>query len=170
MGNKITKEPEVVKGVDLERYTGRWYEIASFPSFFQPKNSENTRATYTLNNDGTVHVLNETWNNGKRNSIEGSAYKANPNSDEAKLKVKFFVPPFLPIIPVLGNYWILYLDQDYQYALIGEPTRKYLWILCRQTHLDDEIYKKLVEKAKEEGYDDVTTKLRKTPQSDPPPE
>ncbi len=128
----------------------------------------NTRATYKLNKDGTVHVLNETWSGGKKVSIEGSAYKADPKSDEAKLKVKFYVPPFLPIVPVTGNYWVLYLDDDYQYALIGEPTRKYLWILCRQTHMDEEIYNMLVQKAKEEGYD--VSKLHKTPQSDPPPE
>ncbi|KAJ8753261.1 hypothetical protein K2173_017879 [Erythroxylum novogranatense] len=161
------KEMEVVKGIDLKRYTGRWYEIASFPSFFQPRNGVDTRATYNLNEDGTVHVLNETWSNGKRVSIEGSAYKADPKSDEAKFKVKFYVPPFLPIIPVVGNYWVLYLDDDYQNALIGEPTRKYLWILCRQTHLDEAIYNQLLEKAKEEGYD--VSKLHKTPQSDPPP-
>ncbi|THG06594.1 hypothetical protein TEA_013286 [Camellia sinensis var. sinensis] len=140
---------EVVKGVDLQRYMGRWYEIASFPSSFQPKNGINTRATYTLNEDGTVKVLNETWNDGKRGSIEGTAYKANPNSDEAKLKVKFYVPPFLPIIPVTGNYWVLYLDDDYHHALI-------------------EIYNQLVEKAKEEGYD--VSKLHKTQHTNPPPE
>eukprot|EP00258_Populus_trichocarpa_P013787 XP_002325147.3 temperature-induced lipocalin-1 isoform X1 [Populus trichocarpa] len=162
------KEMEVVKGVDLKRYMGRWYEIASFPSRFQPKNGVNTRATYTLNEDGTVHVLNETWNDGKRGYIEGSAYKADPNSDEAKLKVKFYVPPFLPIIPVVGDYWVLSLDEDYQYALIGQASRKYLWILCRKTHMEDEIYNQLVEKAKEEGYD--VEKLHKTPQTDPPPE
>ncbi|KAH7843593.1 hypothetical protein Vadar_018564 [Vaccinium darrowii] len=76
----------------------------------------------------TVTVLNETWSDGKRGSIEGTAYKADPNSDEAKLKVKFYVPPFLPIIPVVGDYWVLYLDSDYQYALIGQPSRKYLWV------------------------------------------
>lgn len=122
------KEMEVVKGIDLERYMGRWYEIASFPSRFQPKDGVNTRATYTLKPDGTVNVLNETWSGGKRSYIEGSAYKADPNSDEAKLKVKFYVPPFLPIIPVVGDYWVLYLDSDYQYALIGQPSRKYLWV------------------------------------------
>ena len=163
------KEMEVVKGVDLERYMGRWYEIASFPSRFQPKNGINTRATYTLNSDGTtVRVLNETWSDGKRGFIEGVAYKANPSSDEAKLKVKFYVPPFLPIIPIVGDYWVLYLDDDYQYALIGQPSRNYLWILCRQTHLDEEIYNQLVEKAKGEGYD--VSKLKKTTQTDPPPE
>ncbi|GAB2300232.1 hypothetical protein Dimus_034270 [Dionaea muscipula] len=122
-------EMQVVKGLDLGRYMGRWYEIASFPSFFQPRDGVDTRATYTLNEDGTtVHVLNETWSGGKRSSIEGTAYKANPNSDEAKLKVKFYVPPFLPLIPVVGDYWVLYIDDDYQVALIGQPSRKYLWV------------------------------------------
>ncbi|KAK6944383.1 Lipocalin/cytosolic fatty-acid binding domain [Dillenia turbinata] len=142
--------------------------IISINIKFQPKNGENTRATYTLKEDGTVHVLNETWSDGKRGSIDGTAYKADPNSDEAKFKVKFYVPPFLPIIPVVGNYWVLFIDDDYQYALIGEPSRKYLWILCRQTHLDEEIYNQLVQRAKDEGYD--VSKLHKTPQSDPPPE
>ncbi|KAG5569419.1 hypothetical protein H5410_059185 [Solanum commersonii] len=124
-----TKVMEVVKNLDLKRYMGRWYEIASFPSRFQPKDGVDTRATYTLNSDGTVHVLNETWSNGKRGFIEGTAYKADPNSDEAKLKVRFYVPPFLPIIPVTGDYWVLYIDEDYQYALIGQPSRRYLWLL-----------------------------------------
>lgn len=126
--SKARKVPDVVRGLDLERYMGRWYEIASLPSFFVPSNGENTRATYTLNEDVTVHVLNETWSSGKRDSIEGTAYKADPNSDEAKLKVKFYVPPFLPIIPVTGDYWVLFIDEDYQYVLVGEPRRKYLWV------------------------------------------
>lgn len=159
---------EVVKGVELQRYMGRWYEIASCPSRFQPKNGINTRATYTLNADGTVNVLNETWTDGKRGYIEGSAYKADPSSDEAKLKVKFYVPPFLPIIPVVGDYWILFLDQDYTHALIGEPSRKSLWILCRENHLDEDIYNQLLEKATEQGYD--VKKLHKTTHTNPPPE
>lgn len=162
------KEMEVVKNLDLKRYMGRWYEIACFPSRFQPSDGVNTRATYTLNEDGTVKVLNETWSGGKRSYIEGFAYKANPNSDEAKLKVKFYVPPFLPIIPVTGDYWVLFIDDAYHYALIGQPSRNYLWILCRSPHLDDEIYNQLAEKAKGEGYD--VSKLHKTPQSDSPPE
>ncbi|KAJ3679542.1 hypothetical protein LUZ60_017553 [Juncus effusus] len=163
------KEMSVVKGLDIPKYMGRWYEIASVQSFFQPKDGQDTRATYTLNSDGaTVHVLNETWSKGKRDSIEGTAYKADANSDEAKLKVKFYVPPFLPIFPVVGNYWVLFVDEEYQYALVGEPARKFLWILCRQPHMDDEIYNQLLERAKEEGYD--VAKLHKTPQNDPPPE
>jgi apolipoprotein D and lipocalin family protein len=82
-----TKEVTAVRGLDLNRYIGRWYEIACFPSQFQPKNGANTRATYTLNPDGTVKVLNETWIDGKRGYIEGTAYKADVKSYEAKLKV-----------------------------------------------------------------------------------
>lgn len=120
------KEMQVVSNLDTERYMGRWYEIASFPSRFQPKNGKDTRATYTLNSDGTVHVLNETWTDGKRGFIEGSAYKADPSSNEAKLKVKFYVPPFLPIFPITGDYWVLYTD--YEYAIVGQPSRRYLWV------------------------------------------
>jgi len=119
----------VVRGLDVARYMGRWYEIASFPSFFQPRDGRDTRATYRLLEDGaTVHVLNETWSKGKRDYIEGTAYKADASSDEAKLKVKFYLPPFLPIIPVVGDYWVLYVDGDYQYALVGEPRRKTHWV------------------------------------------
>ncbi|CAF2121139.1 hypothetical protein BRARA_C01156 [Brassica rapa] len=162
------KEMEVVKGLDLERYMGRWYEIASFPSRFQPKNGADTRATYTLNPDGTVKVLNETWDGGKRGFIQGSAFKTDPKSDEAKFKVRFYVPPFLPIIPVTGDYWVLYIDPEYQHAVIGQPSRSYLWILSRTAHVEEETYKQLVEKAVEQGYD--VSKLHKTAQSDTPPE
>ncbi|XP_011622146.1 temperature-induced lipocalin-1 [Amborella trichopoda] len=161
------KKIEVVRGIDLQTYMGRWYEIASFPSRFQPKTGINTRATYTLKEDGTVNVLNETWLDGKRSYIEGSAYKADPKSDEAKLKVKFYVPPFLPVIPVTGDYWVMYLDEDYQYALIGQPSRRYLWILCRQNQMDEEVYNQLLDKAKEQGYD--ISKLKRSTHSDPPP-
>jgi len=119
----------VVRNLDLERYAGRWYEIACFPSTFQPKTGTNTRATYTLAPDGTVKVLNETWTDGgRRGHIEGTAWRADPASDEAKLRVRFYVPPFLPVIPVTGDYWVLHVDAGYKYALVGQPSRKYLWV------------------------------------------
>ncbi|MED6180850.1 hypothetical protein PIB30_013933 [Stylosanthes scabra] len=157
----------VVKNLDIKRYMGRWYQIASFPTLFQPKNAVDTRATYSLNDNGTVNVLNEDWVDGKRQFIQGIAYKADPNSDEAKLKVKFYIPPSIPIFPVIGDYWVLYVDQDYQNAVVGGPTKLFLWILSRKSHIDDATYNDLVEKAKDEGYD--VTKLLKTPQSETPP-
>ncbi|KAF8012558.1 hypothetical protein BT93_I0656 [Corymbia citriodora subsp. variegata] len=166
--HQLDNVPTVVKGLDLERYVGRWYEIASLPTFFMPKDGTDTRATYALNKNGTVDVLNETWVNGKRNSIKGIAYKDDPNSDEAKLKLKFYVPPEFPIFPIVGDYWVLYLDADYQYSIVGGPSRKSLFILSRKSHVDDETYKQLVQKAVDEGYD--VSNLRKTPQSDTPPQ
>ncbi|XP_047311960.1 temperature-induced lipocalin-1-like [Impatiens glandulifera] len=160
---------EVMKGVDLKKYMGLWYEIARIKSKFQPKDGVNTRTIYTLRKDGeTMNVLNETWTpNGKRGSIEGIAYKSDPKSVEAKLKIKFMVPPFMPVFPVFGDYWILHLDDNYHYALIGQPSRNSLWILCRENRLDEEIYKMLVKKAADEGYD--TRKVCKTYHTEPPP-
>ncbi|KAI3874787.1 hypothetical protein MKW98_019360 [Papaver atlanticum] len=136
------KEMEVVKDLDIKRYMGIWYEIASFPSRFQPKNGVNTRATYTLQEDGkTVTVLNETWTDGKRGFIQGTAYAADPSSNEAQLKVKFYVPPFLPIIPVVGDYWVLSIDPDnftLQKQSITEPDLQDLHVdvnLCNKRSL-----------------------------------
>ena len=122
------KDLHVVQNVDLARYAGRWYEIASMPSTFQPKTGTNSRATYTLKEDQTIDVLNETWVDGKRSYISGSAYKADPASPDAKLKVRFVVPPFFPVFPVTGDYWVMKLDDNYQWALVGQPSRKFLWV------------------------------------------
>ncbi|CAM6095934.1 unnamed protein product [Calypogeia fissa] len=154
---------ETAKNVDLNKYAGSWYEIASMPSRFQPKSGTNSRATYTLNEDQTIHVLNETWVGGKRSGIEGKAWKVDPNSEDAKLKVQFWVPPFLPLVPVTGDYWVLALEEEnYSYALVGQPSKKYLWVLSRTTELSDEIYNQLMEKATSCGYD--VSLLKKTPQ------
>ena len=131
---------QVVKNLDIKRYKGRWYEIASFPSRFQPKDGMNTRATYTLNEDGTVNVLNETWTDGKRAYIEGSGSRTDPSSNNAKLKVKFHVPPFLPIIPVVGDYWVLDISDDYKFALVGQPSRQYLWACFYDSPLSKSLY------------------------------
>lgn len=118
----------VVQGVDLTRYQGRWYEIASIPTRFQPAKGTNSRATYALKEDQTVDVLNETWVKGKRSYIHGKAWKADPASPDAKLKVRFMVPPFLPVIPATGDYWVMKLDEHYQWALVGVPSRADLWV------------------------------------------
>ncbi|XP_039061975.1 temperature-induced lipocalin-1-like [Hibiscus syriacus] len=169
------KAMEVVKNLDIKRVSnrgrGRVFSYFGFIVIAAVEGVTRTllRPSQTLQNeDGTVHVLNETWSDGKRGYIEGTAYKADPRSEEAKLKVKLYVPPFLAIIPVVGDYWVLCIDDDYQYALIGQPSWNYLWILCRQTHMDGEIYNQLVQKAEAVGY--ALSKLHRTPQSDSPPQ
>lgn len=157
------KDLNVVQNVDLTRYQGRWYEIASIPSRFQPSTGTNSRASYVLREDKTVDVLNETWVHGKRSHIQGKAWKADPTSPDAKLKVRFMVPPFLPVFPVMGDYWVMKLDENYQWALVGVPSRTNLWVLSRMKEMSEEIYKEILEHATNEGYD--VSKLHKTVQT-----
>jgi lipocalin len=144
----MKKDLAVVDTVDLNRYAGKWFEIAKLPNSFE-KGLKCVTATYSVRNDGKIQVVNEginTKKNNKLQKIKGVAFmpdKAVP----AKLKVRFFWP-------FSGNYWIIDLDRDqYQYALIGEPSRKYLWILCRTNRMDEVLYNRLINKAKEDGFD-----------------
>jgi apolipoprotein D and lipocalin family protein len=147
------KVPSVVSTVDLNRYQGTWYEIARLPNFFERKLKCIT-ATYTLREDGKITVLNKGNNISspyKPSSSEGVAWVPDKNSP-AKLKVQFFWP-------FSGDYWIMYLDPDYRYVLVGDPDIKYLWILCREKKLDETTYQMLIRKAIESGYD-VTSIIR----------
>jgi lipocalin len=141
------KEPSVVSTVDLNRYKGLWYEIARLPNFFERK-LKCTSATYTLREDGRITVLNKGHylTDPKRStSSKGVAWVPDRNSP-AKLKVQFFWP-------FSGDYWIIFLDEEYRYVLVGDPSLKYLWILCREKKMDDSIYRMLLQKAIDNGYD-----------------
>jgi len=138
----------VVDMVDLNRYAGTWFEIARLPNSFE-KGLKCVTATYSLLGNGKIEVVNQGINALKKNKeerIRGIAYipdKAVPT----KIKVRFFWP-------FSGDYWILDLDKEnYQYALIGEPSRKYLWILSRTKAMDPSIYNRLIDKARENGFD-----------------
>lgn len=140
------KVPTVVSNVDLNRYKGTWYEIARLPNSFEKKLKCIT-ATYSLRDDGKIQVLNGGHyiaEPGKTTNIKGVAWIPDKNSP-AKLKVRFFWP-------FAGNYWIMDLDTDYKYALIGDPSVKYLWILCRENKMDDATYNMLLQKAIDNGY------------------
>ena len=135
---------EVVPHVELERYLGKWYEIAHLPAKFQEGCSETT-ATYTLTKDGTVSVLNECKRNGKVKQAKGKA-KVVDKASGAKLKVTFFWPFY-------GDYWIIKLGKDYDYAVVGTPDYKYLWILNRTPQIDSKLFSDLTEFAKSKGFD-----------------
>jgi apolipoprotein D and lipocalin family protein len=145
--------PEVVPQVDLTRYIGRWYEIASFPQRFQ-KGCTDSRAEYRLRDDGKIEVLNSCFRNGKVDTAKGKAWVVDKNTN-AKLKVSFFWP-------FRGDYWIIDLGKDYEYAVVSAPSRKYLWILSREPRMDEDQYTKLVRRLKERGFD--IAKLNRTPQ------
>lgn len=155
-GSGNTKPLQVVPSVDLNRYMGQWYEIARLPNRFQRDCVSNTTATYTLRPDGKITVLNQCRTaEGRLKSAKGTARVANPNGPNSKLKVTFFWP-------FAGNYWIIGLDPEYRWALVGEPDRKYLWILSREPEMDEALFDRIVASAREQGYE--TDRLMKTPQ------
>jgi lipocalin len=141
------KVPSVVTSVDLNRYMGIWYEIARLPNYFERK-LKCASATYTLRDDGKITVLNKgnyITDPKKSTSSKGVAWIPDKNSP-AKLKVQFFWP-------FSGDYWIMFLDKDYRYVLVGDPSLKYLWILCREKRMDETTYNMLIQKAIDNGYD-----------------
>lgn len=149
-------EVQTVDYVDLTRYSGKWHQIAFFPTRFQGKCTVDTTATYTIRPDGKVGVLNECRTpEGKSKSISGTA-RIEDRDSNAKLKVKFFW--FVPA----GDYWILALDPEYRYALVGEPARKYLWVLARTPSIQGSLYQELVKKAREQGFDVSRLQLTST--------
>jgi apolipoprotein D and lipocalin family protein len=152
-GCSSNKDLPVVDNVDLSRYAGKWYEIASFPQKFQ-KGCSCTTAEYTVMKDGTVRVENKCMKDGKQTGITGKAFVAK-GGNNAKLKVQFFWP-------LRGDYWIIDLAPDYSYALVGHPNRDYLWILSRTPKMDEAVYKTLTDKAASLGFS--TARLVKTAQ------
>lgn len=151
-------ELKTVDHVDVKRYMGTWYEIAKFPQRFQ-RGLVGVTATYTLLPNGKVRVLNSGYKegfNGKLKTAKGKAWVVDATTN-AKLKVSFFWP-------FSGNYWILELGKDYEYAVIGEGSRSYLWILSRTPQMDKEAYNELLKRVQEKGFD--TSKLETTLQKD----
>jgi len=132
-----------VPHVELEKYLGKWFEIAHLPARFQEGCSDTT-ATYTLSKDRSISVLNECTRNGKVKQAKGKAKVVDKNTG-AKLKVTFFWPFY-------GDYWIIKLGNDYEYAVVGTPNRKYLWILNRTPKMDDNLYSQITEFAKSKGF------------------
>jgi len=145
-----------VPRVELERYAGKWYEIASYPQRFQ-KGCHHTTANYTLSDKGYMIVENRCNRDsagGKLSTIKGKAF-IEEGSGNAKLKVQFFWP-------FKGKYWIIDLAPDYSYAVVGHPNRKYLWILSRGPHLPSDVYAGILARLKANGFD--TGKLQVTEQ------
>lgn len=157
---KASDKPTTVQYVDLERYMGLWYEIARYPNSFQEKCGPTT-AEYKLKKNGKVSVLNSCrrLDKHKTQRAKGTAYVANEQTN-AELKVSF-VPFFQRWGWFAGNYWILELDVDYKWVLVGDPSREYLWILSRTPVLDEDLLADIYHLAEEQGFD--TSKLKRTP-------
>ena len=148
---------ETVPYVDLQKYTGTWYEIASFPQRFQ-KGCHCSKAEYSKHPDGYIEVRNSCRKdsaNGKLKDVTGKAFVTDKKTN-ARLKVQFFRP-------FKGDYWIIDLAPDYSYAVVGEPSREYLWILSRTRKMEHEVYQQILARTAQLGYDN--SKLKITDQS-----
>jgi apolipoprotein D and lipocalin family protein len=164
IGQKPAPAPvRTVPSVDLNRYSGKWYEIARYPNRFQEQCVENTTATYTIKEAGKLEVLNQcVKKGGELNAAKGAA-KIVDKSSNAKLKVRF-APSFLSVFGfVWGDYWVIDLGRDYEYSVVGDPGRKYLWILSREPSINESAYREIIRRVEEQGFD--PSKLIKTPQN-----
>ena len=147
---------QTVPDVDVSKYAGRWYEIASFPQRFQ-KGCHCTTAEYTMTDKGYLIVENRCNRGsvtGKQSYIKGKAF-VEKNTGNAKLKVQFFYP-------FRAKYWIIDLAGDYRYAVVSHPGRKYLWILSRTPKMSDADYQGIIKRLKAKGFD--LSKLQLTEQ------
>lgn len=145
---------ETVEHVDLSRYLGTWYEIASFPQSFQ-RGCTATTATYALREDGGIDVLNRCRigsTDGKEKTARGRA-RVVDRVTNAKLLVSFFRPFW-------GDYWIIELADDYSYAVVGHPGRDYLWILARTPTMAETTFRAIVVRLQAKGYE--TSRLVRT--------
>ena len=154
-------ELQTVERVEVDRYLGTWFEIASFPQDVQA-GCANTNATYSLRDDGEIDVLNRCTKSGAEDIANGRA-RVVDTSTNAKLEVSFFGPFW-------GDYWVIELGGDesggdgpYDYAVVGHPSRDYLWILSRAPALDDDVYAGILQRLDSVGYE--TSRLNKTPQA-----
>ncbi len=144
----------VVPAVDVNRYMGTWYEIARLPAWFQKKCVSDVSAAYSLMEDGDIRVVNRCRNeNGEMTEATGRAKLAGDDEPNTKLKVRF-APAILSIFPfVWGDYWIIDLAADYSYSVVGEPGRKYLWILSRTPSMDEKKFQNILAGITQKGYD-----------------
>jgi len=145
--------PETVDRVDLERYTGLWYEIARLPVFFQDE-ADLAAARYSLNESGSLELVNTALQpDGTAESVTGSA-KPVPGSGNAKLRVTIdnFFAELFGSPPEHGNYWILKLADDYAVALVGSPDRDNLWLLARSPDIPSDTLRRYLRAAEAKGF------------------
>ncbi len=149
-----------IQSIDLTRYQGVWYQVALYPNRFQKMCASNTRATYALEEGGTVRVTNQCRNAESREvQAQGQARPARTAAisqgqlTPPQLQVRF-APEWLAWLPMVwGDYWVIQLGDDYRYAVVGEPKREFLWVLARETQLSASDWAAIESRLKEQGYD-----------------
>lgn len=154
--NRSNAKPlTTVESVDLARYLGRWYEIARYDNSFE-RDCWAVTATYSKNPDGSIKVLNACRKGALDGPPDIAEGKATPqDATNAKLAVTFFWP-------FSGDYWVIGLAENYSWALVGEPSGRYLWILSRTPQISPDLRRDLTDQLQAKGYN--TTALTWTPQ------
>lgn len=148
--DKTLPQLVTVQKVDLKKYVGLWYEIAKIPNSFQDQCAYGTTAEYKIDEDGDIIVTNSCYDeDGKPDVAEGLA-KVVDKKTNSKLEVSFV--SFLGIRPFWGDYWIIGLDENYQWAVIGTPSRKYGWILSRTPSLPENTIQEIFSMLKSQYY------------------
>ena len=145
-------EPKAVDAIDVQKYAGTWYEVARLPMYFQRNCASDVQAKYSLNSDKTIKVRNQCMNKeGKLDVSEGVAYPQNDGNSQLKVS---FLPKGLRWVPFSkGDYWVLRVDEDYQVALVGGPSHRYLWLLSRTPDVDEAVIEDYLNTAIAQGYD-----------------
>jgi len=158
----VPNELQVVEHVDLSRYLGTWYEVASIPVWFQRECAGGSTATYSLDTDGKISVLNQCCTKERqKKQARGKAWVVDTKTN-AKLKVSFF--SLFGFWLFAGDYWIIDLGPNYEYAVIGHPGRSIGWILSRTPVLPDDVLRGIGERLTAKGYN--FSQFKKTNQSD----
>ena len=157
-----------VAGLELDRYAGTWYETARLPNAFQKKCAHSVVVHYAVRSDGRLDVVNEcVEKDGRQSRASGVARLAEPNGQPSRLKVRF-APAFLSFLSaVWGDYWVIDLAPDYSYAVVGEPKRRYLWILSRSPRMPETLYAEILGRAAR--FYDVARVVRTTQRESPAP-
>ena len=143
--NDIKVDNSTVKQLDIHRYMGKWYEIARYNHSFE-KGMTHVMTEYTLEEDGKIRVVNQGIKNGKQKFIVGKGKQPHPTEYPGRLKVSFFLWFY-------ADYYILELDKNYQYALVGSSSDDYLWILSRTPEMQKAQLDGLLQKIVQRGYD-----------------
>jgi len=139
-----------VKQVELKKYVGLWYEIAKIPNSFQDQCAYGTTAEYKIDEDGDIIVINSCYEKDGSPDVADGLAKVVDKKTNSKLEVSFV--SFFGIRPFWGDYWIIGLDKNYQWAVIGTPSRKYGWILSRTPSLPDDTMKIIFSLLKSQNY------------------
>lgn len=144
---------QTVPAVDLDRYLGDWFEIARFPNRFQQRCVSDVRASYARRDDGRLDVINR-CRTAAAESIEARGVaRIVDRTSSARLEVRF-APAALSFLPfVWGDYWIIGLADDYSWAVVGSPDRKYLWVLAREAHAGTEVPSAALAAASRNGFE-----------------